>query len=158
MDRLWAIKKNFDPFKWIAGIGPVGIAALARCTYYGCPYCRWPFKITWGPSNSLLGSGEKVCWHCKQVFCDGSKEWPKMTGDERQHFLLPVSVAGWLAGTFVVMGMLIFVFWNGPSASVTNVWILGVLSAPLALWFAYRGFQIFRSIRRYNQRGSKETA
>ena len=155
MDRLWALKKEFDPFGWvIPGIGGIGILPIFRCTFYRCPYCRWPFEVAWGPSNSLLGAGERSCWHCKEVFWDGSNEWPEMSGKDRQLFLVPITVAGFL-GAFVLIGTLVvyssFVFKTSVDFPYRALFL--VFGSPLLFWFGFRALQINRSIRRYNARG-----
>jgi hypothetical protein len=156
MDRLWALKKDFDPFgRLIPGIGAIGVLPIARCTYYRCPYCRWIFKVTWGLSNSLLGSGERACWHCKQAFWDGSNEWPEMSSDDRRLFLVPITIAG-LIGAFVLIPALIVWMsfflkqWLHFQYRLFSLY----LGIPLGIWFSFRALQINRSIRRYNDRGN----
>jgi hypothetical protein len=73
MDRLWVIKKDYDPFTAKVLLGNA-LFAVIRGTAYRCPYCRRIFKITWGLSNSMLGPGQRACWHCGEIFWDGSQE------------------------------------------------------------------------------------
>jgi hypothetical protein len=157
MDRLWALKKEFGPFRGaIPGIGAIGILPIFRCTFYRCPYCRWPFKITWGPSNSLLGPGERVCWHCSDVFWDGSNEWPEMSSEEQRLFLVPITVAG-LIGAFVLIPALMIwtsFFLKQPSRFQYGLFFT-IFALPLGLWFGSRALQVFHSVQRYNRRGSK---
>jgi hypothetical protein len=157
MDRLWALKRDFDPFgKTFFGFSAVGfVLHITRCTLYRCPYCRWIFKLTWGPSNSLLGSGERACWHCKQTFWDDSDEWPEMSGQDRYSFLLPITIAGYLAAVLLTALLLAYSQWYfeksvkhvDPTAAIVFV-------LPLLAWFAFRSVQVIRSIRRYNDRGT----
>ena|ERR1700686_3009302 len=156
MDRLWALKKEFEPFGWvIPAIEAIGILPIFRCTFYRCPYCRSVFKITWGPSNSLLGPGERRCWHCKQTFWDGSQEWQEMNGDDRMRFVLPISVAGFLGGFLIVAGLyLILIFENKQRVDPGAMIFFIAFFLPIACWIAFRIVQIARSIRRYNNRGS----
>jgi hypothetical protein len=59
MDRLWTLKTDVDPFKAF-GFSTIGLLLrIIRCSVYRCPYCRWIFKATWGPTNSLLGTGKE---------------------------------------------------------------------------------------------------
>jgi hypothetical protein len=160
MDRLWALKKEFDPFKWIIpGIGAIGILPIFRCTFYRCPYCRWPFKTAWGPSNSFLGSGERACWHCRQVFWGGSQEWPEMSNTERMQFLFPISVSGYL-GAFLVIGGIYLCgvfFWRirpGPGELI----FFADFFLPIGFWLCFRIAQVIRSVRRYNKRGESGPA
>jgi len=157
MDQLWAVKQNFDPFpaRIFINYNPL---AIFRCTVYRCPYCRVIFKMIWGLNTTFMGQGERLCWRCHRKFWDSSQEWSEMSGSERKLFLLPISVAGWLAGTMVVSGLVIYTLWTDRWASITNPWFVVVLLAPLVFWFGYRSFQIFRSVRRYNRRGSQKTA
>jgi hypothetical protein len=160
MDRLWAVKKDFDPFgRVIPGIGAAGFLPIARCTFYRCPYCHWIFKVTWGLSSSLLGSGERVCWHCKQVFWDDSNEWPEMSSQDRYSFLVPITVAGYLAAVLIIGGLLIYdhlYFQNTTNRIDPAVAVALVL--PLLVWVAFRSVQVIRSIRRYNDRGKGSAA
>jgi hypothetical protein len=155
MDRLWALKRDFDPFgRVIPGIGAAGFLPIARCTYYRCPYCRWIFKLTWGLSNSLLGRGERACWHCKQAFWDGSNEWPEMSSQDRYSFLVPITIAGFLAAVLIIGGLLVYDHWYfEKSANRYNPTVAVGLVLPLSVWFAFRSVQVIRSIRRYNDRG-----
>jgi hypothetical protein len=157
MDRLWALKKEFDPFGWvIPGIGAIGILPIFRCTFRQCPYCLWPFKITWGQSNSLLGAGERACWHCKQVLWDGSNEWPEMSSEDRRLFLMPITVAGLIGAFLLIPALMVWMAFllKQPIDFHYGLSFL-ILGLPLGLWFGFRGFQVVRSIQRYNQRGSK---
>src|SRR5271157_626816 len=156
MDRLWVIKNEIEPFKGvIPGIGgAAGILPIFRCALYKCPYCKWPFKVTWGKSNSLLGGGDRACWHCREVFWDGSNEWPEMSGSERELFLLPISVAGWLAGTLVMFVLTLYLSHGKKADVIRGLLFNSPLLIPLVLWFGIRWWQIARSMRRYNQRGS----
>ena len=155
MDRLWALKKEFDPFGGvIPGIGAIGILPIFRCTFYRCPYCRWPFKVAWGPSNSLLGAGERSCWHCKQFFWDGSNEWQEMSSEDRRLFLVPITVAG-LIGALVLIPTLILwmsFFLKQPIHFQYGLFFT-ILGLPLGLWFGFRALRIIESVRRYNARG-----
>jgi len=159
MDRLWALKKDFDPFgRLIPGIGAIGVLPIARCTYYRCPYCRWIFKVTWGLSNSLLGSGERACWHCKQAFWDGSNEWPAMSSQDRYSFLVPITIAGYLASVLVIGGLLAYDHWYfEKSTSRVDPTVAVALVLPLPVWFAFRSVQVIRSVHRYNDRGKTST-
>jgi len=159
MDRLWVAKSEIEPFKGvIPGIGgAVGILPIFRCMLYSCPYCKWPFKITWGSKNTQLGGGERSCWHCRVRFWDGSNEWPEMSSEEREAFLLPISMAGWLAGTLVVLAMTLYLS-RGWADVIRGLRVNSPLLLPLVLWFGFRSWQINRSVQRYNRRGSEKTA
>lgn len=158
MDRLWALKTDIDPLGSRRRLPPLtGIGILltiTRCTAYRCPYCRWPFKITWGPSTAFLGDGERACWHCKNVFWDGSNEWPEMSGEERERFILPISIVGYIGG-LMWLGVLYasLVLREKMSLGYSDVFLWVAFVAPLGGWFIFRFVQVIRSIRRYNDRG-----
>jgi hypothetical protein len=160
MDRLWALKHDFDPFRWLLPLNGVGfLLRITRSTVYRCPYCRWIFKLTWGPSNSLLGSGERTCWHCKRVFWDGSNEWPEMSDEERRLFALPISVAGYLGGFLVLLAAYIgAVAYDKQPVKRQDLILLGIFSFPLIMWIIFRLTQVLRSTRRYNARGVRENS
>jgi hypothetical protein len=101
-----------------------------------------------------MGGGDRTCWHCTQVFWDGSNEWPEMSSEEQQLFLLPISVAGWLAGTLVVLAMTLYLTHGKKEDAIRGLLANSPLVIPLVLWFGIRWWQIARSARRYNQRGS----
>jgi len=50
MERLWALKSDFDPLGriFLGSSGAGFLFRITRCTVYRCPYCRWIFQITWG--------------------------------------------------------------------------------------------------------------
>ena len=157
MDQLWAIKQDFDPFPSRVLIN-YNVLAILRCSVYRCPYCRAMFKVIWGLNTTLMGEGERLCWKCHNKFWDGSQEWPEMSSDDRMLFFLPISVGGWLSGTLVISGVILYTLYrNGPD-SVSNPWLLVVLFVPLVLWLIYRNIQIVRSVRRFNARGTQKAA
>ena len=157
MDRLWALKKELDPFgRVVFGLsGPGFLLRITRCTVYQCPYCRWIFKLTWGPSNTLLGPGERKCWHCARMFWDGSDEWPEMSDQDRQLLMVPITIAG-LIGAFILIGAIqvysTFVLKLGAGFNYRAYFLIFGLA--LAIWFGFRGLQVMRSIRRYNGRNT----
>jgi hypothetical protein len=160
MDRLWALKTEVDPFRRVFfGISSFGfLLRITRWTLYRCPYCCWIFKATWGPTNSLLGTGDRICWHCSKTFWDGSNEWPEMSGEDQRLFLLPVTVMGFI-GAFVLIAALILwisVFLKIPTHFDYRSFSV-MFGVPLCLWFGLRGWQIVRSIHRYNDRGKSRT-
>jgi hypothetical protein len=161
MDRLWALKKDFDPFgRLFYGFSAIGfLLRITRCTIYSCPYCRWPCKIAWGPSNTLLGSGDRVCWHCRQAFWDGSNEWPEMSSQDRYSFLVPITVAGYLAAVLLIGGLLVYDHWYLRNTAIrVDPTVAVVLLLPLPVWFVFRSAQVIRSVHRYNDRGKTSTS
>jgi hypothetical protein len=145
MDRLWALRKDHGP--WLRGT----LFTIVRWTTFRCPYCTWPFKITWGPSNSFLGTGERACWHCKQIFWDGSHEWPEMAFNERFQFLFPITAAGYLAAFLVLAGIELYSSAFRKTGLNPGALIFFVaFSLPLAIWLCFRGWQVIRSVHRYN--------
>ncbi len=154
MDRLWAIKQDLDPFRIKFVLFWWDLLALLRCTIFRCPYCRWIFKVTWGPSNSLLGAGDRACWHCKEVFWDGSNEWPEMSGEDQRLFLVPITIAGLIGGFLLIPALMLWMsFFLGQPIHFRYGLFFTILGLPLGLWFGFRILQIMRSIRRYNARG-----
>jgi hypothetical protein len=159
MERLWAIRQNIDPFSARILLFNYNPLAIIRCTIMRCPYCRWIFKVTWGLSSSLLGSGERGCWHCNEIFWDGSNEWPEMSDEDRRLFVLPISVAGYLGGFLVICTVCIgAVSYHRLSVTPYSFVVLAAFSLPLVLWAVFRCAQVSRSIRRYNARGEKGRA
>jgi hypothetical protein len=150
MDRLGAQRTDYHLF----GVGVPrggGLWAVLRCTVYRCPYCRWIFKFTWGVLDPQLGSGDRECWHCKLKFLDHSKEWPEMSGDERQRFLLPVIVSGYTAA-FILIGDLwvysVFVLKMQIDLRFSAFFL--TFSFPVVSWFSFRVVQVLRAVHRYS--------
>jgi hypothetical protein len=161
MNPQWALKKEVDPLStWIIpGSTLVSILSLFRCTLYVCPYCRWPFKATWGQRNRFIGTGETKCWHCNEAFRDWSVEWVEMSSQERRLFLVPITMKG-IIGGFVLVLILqawIVLVQKRPVEFDYKTFVLA-LGTPIAIWFAFRGLQIARSMRRYNQRREMRNA
>jgi hypothetical protein len=153
MDRLWALKKEFDPLStWIVhGAEFVSLLSLFGGTLYVCPYCRWPIKATWGRRSRFIGAGERLCWHCNQAFRDWSVEWMEMSVPERTLFLLPLTMKGIVGGFVLVLvaqAWVVFVL-KWPMDFDYQTFFLA-LGTPIALGFAFRGWQIVTSVRRYN--------
>src|SRR5262245_34907373 len=144
MERLTAIRTDFDPFPPRLGLRSNFLAVL-HCTIFRCPYCRWIFKITWGPSNTLPGP--------RDPFSDESLEWPEMSNGDRMKFFLPISVAG-LSGCFVVvLGMyLITLLSFHKIVNPDDAIFFATFLLPVACWCLFRSVQILCSVRRYNRR------
>lgn len=148
MDRLWALRNDYGPV--LRG----SLFTALRCTVYRCPHCRWIFKMTWGPSNVFLGGGERACWRCKQIFWDGSNEWPEMTSKERYLFLVPITIAGCIGTLLVLLGMDAYTLYHfKKSVNFGDVIFFIAFIVPIATWFAFHFVQVIRSVRRYNTRG-----
>lgn len=157
MDRPGAIKQDFDPFP--AGfLFNYNVLAIFRCSVYRCPYCRAVFKVIWGLKTALIGDGGRDCWKCHNEFRDGSQEWPEMSSDERMLFFLPISVAGWFAGTLIISAIILYTLYRNGRDSIGNLWLLAVLLIPLVLWLIYRSVQIGRSVRRFHLREGQRVA
>jgi hypothetical protein len=151
MDGLRVIENDYRLLGGRGLRGGTTLWSIFRCTVYRCPYC---FKITWGPFKSFLGAGERACWHCKQVLGDGSSEWPEKSSQDRYSFLVPITIAGYLAFVLVTAGLLIFNFWYlKESLNRVDPAVVVALVLPLPVWFAFLSVQVIRSIRRYNDRG-----
>jgi FtsH-binding integral membrane protein len=82
-----------------------------------------------------------------------------MSGKDRQLFLVPISVAGWLGGTIIIGAIAAYVMYLSPSfeQAFAGAFIVVILLIPLLFWFGYRGLQIMRSVRRFSDSGSVRT-
>jgi hypothetical protein len=79
-----------------------------------------------------------------------------MSDTERQWFLVPITVAGYLGALLVIVGLYVydrFAFRGQLSDWNRNLFI--ALLLPVGAWFAFRYAQVIRSVRRYNCRGDK---
>ncbi len=140
-----AVRKHRDPFR----LGR--LLAVIRWTSYQCPLCARPFKITWGPNAVLLGPGERTCKGCGTSFYDGSKEWPELSPSEKEGYLLPVSVAGVLAGFLLslVLGLYEQFYGSGNVDPYALFVFVGLPLAFLGMWFLFRARAIKSSKERY---------
>ena len=81
-----------------------------------------------------------------------------MSSEDRYSFLVPITVAGYLAAVLIIGGLLVYDHWYFKhTASRVNPTVAAVMIMPLAVWFAFRSVQVIRSIRRYNNRGKTST-
>lgn len=148
MDRLVAIREDIQPFPTIMAGPGILFGLLMRCTVYRCPHCSRVFRTTWGPSGSFVGCGKRTCRKCGTIFDDLSKEWSRMSSSERMLFLLPITVAVYLAAALIIVSILAYVKLQFSPA------VLELLVAPLLLWLMFRTVQIFWSIRRCHSAGT----
>jgi hypothetical protein len=79
-----------------------------------------------------------------------------MSGEDRDLFVLPISVAGYLGGFLLVsIGYIGVVSYFKQPVTRQALHFLAALALPLAMWSVFRLWQVSRSIRRYNARGEK---
>jgi len=129
------------------------LTGLLCPTVYRCPNCREVYKVILGPGDVFLGEGHRTCSKCQQAFRDRSQEWLALSSLDRFFLLFPGAVCGW-----VLLGSIggVLFYWTG--------WILGedvplvlpvaiIFATPLIVWFMFRGFQVARSIHRFNLHG-----
>jgi hypothetical protein len=76
-----------------------------------------------------------------------------MSSEDRQLFLLPITIAGYIAGFLVTAGLYAYMLVaTKKPAGRGELLFLTELVLPVALWFCFRGVQVIRSIHRYNNR------
>jgi len=81
-----------------------------------------------------------------------------MSSQDRYSFLVPITIAGYIAFVFVTAGLLIFNLWYlKESANRIDPTVAMALVMPLPVWFAFRSVQVIRSVHRYNDRGKTST-
>ena len=146
MGRSPAITEDIRPFPTLIP-GPAIFLGILCCTVHRCPYCKHVFRVSWGPSASFLGCGEKICTKCQRTLMS------LMSFGERSEFLLPIGLAGYLAAFLLLLGILLYAWLQFSSDSVYPV-VLEVLAVSFVLWFVLRSVQVLRSIHRYNQVGT----
>jgi|GEM_PF-2366231 hypothetical protein len=126
-------------------------------TVYRCPNCRAVYKVILGPGDVFLGEGHRTCSKCHQVFRDRSKEWGMIPPMDRVFFLFPMVVWGWMLVALIVCVLLSWLDWTlGATAVLVPIAIF--FAAPLIAWFVFRGYQIVRSVRRFNLGGKTKVA
>jgi hypothetical protein len=80
-------------------------------------------------------------------------EWVEMSSPERGLFLLPITMKGIIGGFVLVLLLQAWiVFVQKRSVEFDYKSFVLALGTPIAVWFAFRGLQIAKSMRRYNQR------
>ena len=103
-----AIRRDHDPFKFLAGIGVGTLLAFLRWSNLQCPHCRRVFRRTYLPNEVRIGEGERMCPHCGRAFDDGSREWRELSRREQIRFLLPTPIMGILGALIVCSTLAIF--------------------------------------------------
>ena len=82
-----------------------------------------------------------------------------MSSEDRRLFLLPITIAGYIAAVLVISGLYGYLLMlSKNSANRGELLFLIVLSLPIALWFCFRWVQVIRSVHRYNSRGNSPAA
>jgi len=81
-----------------------------------------------------------------------------MSSQDRYSFLVPITVAGYLAAVLLMGGLLAYDQWYFKhTASRVDPTVAVALILPLLVWFAFRSVQVIRSVHRYNDRGKTST-
>ncbi|HET8922089.1 MAG TPA: hypothetical protein VFN26_03730 [Candidatus Acidoferrum sp.] len=81
-----------------------------------------------------------------------------MSSQDRYSFLVPITIAGYLAAVLLIGGLLAYDRWYFKhSAKRVEPTIAVALLLPLAVWFVFRSVQVIRSVHRYNDRGKTST-
>jgi len=156
MDEPLAIKEEETVAPSFAGAGSIFTGILCP-TVYRCPNCRAVYKVILGPGDVFLGEGHRICSKCQQAFRDRSKEWGMIRSMDRVFFLFPMVVWGWMLVGLIVCVLLSWLEWTlGTTPVLIPVAIFFV--APLIAWFVFRGYQIVRSVRRFNSHGKAKAA
>jgi len=81
-----------------------------------------------------------------------------MSSQDRYSFLVPITVAGYLAALLLIGGLLAYDHWYLKNTAIrVDPTVAVALLLPLPLWFAFRSVQVIRSVHRYNDRGKTST-
>ena len=130
-------------------IWPLG---LGRWTSSACPWCRHVFRRDFWPNNVRLGSGERICRHCREPFDDGAREWPELTISKKLRFFFPPLLLGVCGGFELAPIVLFFTLPRdehiGPLVIVSSLIIGAVL---VLVWSPLRLIWVLRSTKRYNK-------
>jgi hypothetical protein len=126
-------------------------------TVYRCPNCQAVYKVIFGPGDVFLGEGHRTYSKCQQAFRDRSKEWRVVSSIDRTFFLFPMIEWGWMLVALIVC---VLFSWVVSILGTTPVLmpVAIVFVTPLIAWFVFRGYQIVRSVRRFNLRGKVKAA
>jgi hypothetical protein len=156
MDEPLAIKEEETTAPSLVLAGSIFTGILCP-TVYRCPNCRKIFKMILGPGDVFLGEGHRICSKCRQGFRDRSKEWGMIPPMDRFFFLFPMVVLGWVLLALIVCVLLAWLDWTrGTTSVLLPVAIFFV--TPLVAWLVFRGYQIGRSVRRFDLRGKEKAA
>jgi len=81
-----------------------------------------------------------------------------MSSEDRYSFLVPITVAGYLAAVLLIGGLLVYDRWYFKhSTARVDPTVVVALILPLLVWFAFRSVEVVRSVHRYNERGKTST-
>ena len=156
MEQPLAIKEQEGVGPCLSMEGSIFTGILCP-TVYRCPHCRKIYKVILGPGDVFLGVGHRICSKCQQAFRDGSKEWGMIRSMDRVFFLFPLVIWGWILVALAVCVLLGWFEWTlGTTPVLVPVAIFFVV--PLIAWFVFRGYQIVRSVRRFNLHGKAKAA
>ena len=156
MDQPLAIKEQESVAPSFVASGIIFTGILCP-TVYRCPNCRFVYKVVLGPGDVFLGEGHRTCSRCQQAFRDRSKEWSEISSIDRILFLVPMVVGGWMIFAFIACVLFSYLGWTLDTTPVVTLIAISFLM-PLIAWFVFRGYQIFRSVRRFSVREKTNAA
>ena len=108
-----------------------------------------------GPQEGFRSIRTDLSWIQRCGFWDGSNEWLEMSTEDRQLFLLPITIAGYIGAFLVIAGLYAYavVAIRKPANWGDLIFFL-TLALPIGFWFCSRSVQVIRSVHRYNRRVS----
>jgi len=156
MDKPLAFKEQegWAPSFELSGAAFTGILWPTVCR---CPHCRSVYKLAPGLGDVFLGKGERTCSKCEKAFRDRSQEWPELSTLDRFFFLFPGAVCIWTLLGIIFRALF---SWAGWTFGKTQILLPAALIfvTPLIAWFVFRGFQVARSIHRFDLHRKAKTA
>jgi hypothetical protein len=151
-----ATNEDQNPFAFSGFLpGYLRLLIFLRWTVYKCPHCGHVFRRDFWPRNVWLGSGERVCKNCGQIFDDGSREWRELPLLRKLRFFFPPLAIG-IGGGFVVAAIAsLFIGDEHSWPIVIIVSTFGLI--PVLALSPIHLTQVIRSIHRYNARAESRS-
>jgi hypothetical protein len=152
-----AIREDNNSFPYAGFLPGYGrLLLFLRWTSYACPHCHKVFRRDFWPGNVRLGSGERTCAKCGNVFDDGSREWMDLGIRGKIRIFCPPLLCGIWGGFAVAGGVSYFAFPRDEHSLFVGVFAFLVGIVPVLLCSPYHVIAVLRSNRRYetNQRST----
>jgi hypothetical protein len=119
---------------------------------FSCASCEKTYLRSLSPFQ--LGTGKRRCPACAEVFADGSREWPELSGLQKFEYVWPTAVLGYFGAMIVAI---VFAIYVASDLREMNL-MLGVLTVCMILPWAPYFLKRRDAIRSSNERFTRRQA
>ena len=110
---------------------------IARYYKFFCSSCGRQYATKVSPV--VLGTGRRRCKSCGEIFSDGCKEWPELSGPDKFRYFFPTTVLAFLIAAILIALITMLIFHDdvlGGLGMATFVFLFIMLP-----WLPYRVLQ-----------------